>query len=947
MTFTKYTGNEAPLTSFREQTNFSRMLAKGVYSGFKVYPDATSTNYAVSIRGGFAAINGILIEDDQDNFEVLDLGAPTDPTGDHHLIWIDNSGDVPVYASKKGTYSSLAELSGAEAENGIEIADVFIPNSAANIQDAVIINRDRILSNQEISNKLGTRIYPIAEGFRVDVSGSDYTLYVAGLSLLTTGQPIPFRFPAALLQLSTSTSSSDPNFDFEITQNDNGASFVVFYTNDTNGFTENSLIKSTTFTSDAELAEFAGSATDSGFAESYPQRPELWDNYIIAIVDTGVNSVMTPFGYMQVGEELREGQNLSNVKAIESTAYGTTVNASAGSIDIDSVIDNAAKLQNATLDTAYDGFEAGASPASGRTINVDGPAVRLIRSNLSDGAPSDKWQSSLEINMNNFGVADAERRERAIDVVIKSPNTVSQRVAFGARRIASIGGNNLIGTAAWTIVGGEVRASSLGGFPSDITIADVLSQYGSFRYVQEIENWYIEFQGSGADCYERIYRVRVNTTGGYFYLEDPNGNTTGISGQFPSTSFVAFGGVFERVVELGEVSRFKWIEVDDIGRKGGGTLLTTNFGFQPGPRAPYDLIEAGNGTGMLPIFPFSTKPLDRASLASVSGSPAEVESDGKYIFVSRNGVGVNQPIDVYRSDLGILVRTILTEPANGAPKITASGAFLWAAYLDGTTQHVEVFDVETGDSLAKLTIPSFVNAIDSTGEEAFIACNDDGSNNIHRLSTSAIVGSQRLGTGLDAIDVSVFGKKIAFVVSDTTNRGYAGDVSGSGVMSSNFVELSWSAQTFTEPERVFVGPSGTYFVGADANPDVYVAKISENFTTQREVKLVIGGTDVSNLNGFNLITDDERLYFLARGVGSTDAIGILHESDFSLIAQTDVVSATETYNYLTTDGLYLYAIDALNSLIYRIYTGRAAGMWVEDYDGVYPRRAVPAGSFLS
>lgn len=946
MTFTKYTGNEAPLTSFREQTNFNRMLAKGVYSGFKVYPDATSTNYAVSIRGGFAAIKGVLIEDDQDNFEVLDLGAPTDPTGDHHLIWIDNSGDVPVYAAKKGTYSSLAELSGAEAENGIEIADVFIPNSAANIQDAVIINRDRILSNQEISNKIGTKIYPIAEGFRVDVSGSDYTLSVAGLGILVASQNVPFRFPVALLQLSTSTPSADPNFDFEITQNDNGSSYVVFYTNDTNGFTQSSLIKSTTFTSDAELAEFAGSATDSGFAESYPQRPEFWDNYIIAIVDTNTNTVMTPFGYMQVGEELREGQNLSNVKSIESTAYGTTVNASAGSIDIDSVIDNAAKLQNATLDTAYDGFEAGAAPASGRTINVDGPAVQLVRSGLSDGALNDKWQSSMEIVMNNDATANAEKRERAIDVIINygSSSLFTERIAFGARRVARVDGTIMVGSTAWTIVGGEVRTSTLNG----VTVTDVLDFWGDFTYVDEIENWYVEFQATGAACDNIIYKVRVNTTGGYFYLEDPSGATTGISAQFPSTSFVATTGVFERVVELGTVSRFRDIQVDSIRRKGGGTLLTTGFGFQPGIRAPYDLIEAGNGEGMLPIFPFSTKPLDRASLASVSGSPAEFESDGKYIFVSRNaGVGTNQPIDAYRSDTGALVRTILTDIANGAPQITASGGFLWAAYLDGTTQHVQIFDVETGSSLAKLTIPSAVNAIDSTGEQAFVACNDDGSDNIHRLSSSAIAGSQRLGTGLDAIDVSVFGKKIAFVVSDTTNRGYAGDVSSSGVMSANFVESSWSAQTFTEPERVFVGPSGTYFVGADANPDVYVAKISENFTTQREVKLVIKGTDVSNLNGFDMITDDERLYFLARGVASTDAVGILHESDFSLIAQVDVVSATETYNYLTTDGLYLYAIDALNSLIYRIYTGRAAGMWVEDYDNVYPRRAVPAGSFLS
>lgn len=948
MTFTKYTGNEAPLTSFREQTNFSRMLAKGVYSGFRVYPDSTSTGYAVSIFGGFAAIDGVLIEDDQDNFEVLDLGAPTDPTGDHHLIWIDNSGDVPVYASKKGTYSSLAELSGAEAENGIEIADVFIPNSASSIQNAVIVNRDRILSNQEISTKLGTTLSPIASALKVEVSGSDYTLSFAGLGLLTFNLDIPFRFPAAILQLSTSTSSSDPNFDFEITQNDNGGTYVVFYTNDTNGFTENSLIKSTTFTEDDELAELAGSATDSG-GESYPQKPELWDAYIIAIVNTSDNSVMTPFGYMKVGEELREGQNLSNVKTIESTAYGTTVSAAAGAIDIDDVIDNAAKLQNATLDTAYDGFEAGASPASGRTINVDGPAVRLVRSGLSEGAPSDKWQSSLEINMNSDATANAAKRERAIDVIINddTDSTTTERIAFGARRIVRIDGNLLVGSTAWTIVGGQVRASSLGGFPSSVSVSDVLDFFGEFNYVEEIENWYVELQGGGSDCFERVYRVRVNTTGGYFFLEDPSGATTGIASQFPSVSFVAVTGTFERVVELGTTSRFGNIEVESIRRKGGGSLYATGLGFQPGIRGPYALIDQGPGDGMQPIFPFSTKPLERANIGSITTNAAETDSDGKYIFVSRStGVGSDQEIDLYRTDTGAYVRTLTTDAANGAAKIAASGGYCWAAYLDGTTQFVEVFDVETGDVEAKITIPSAVNAIDSSGTQAFLGCNHDGSNNIHRLSTTAISASQELFGAIDADDVSCFGGKIAFVMSD--GRGYAGEVSTTDVIDQSYVNSSWSNFTFTSASRCFVGPAGVYFVGITGDPAVFVGKISNDQTNEREIKIRVNGSDLDTLVGFNLIADDQRIYILGRFSGiSSDFIAIYTEADFSLYTQDDVNTATETYNYLVTDGLYLYAIDVSNDILYRIYTGRAAGMWVEDYDNIYPRRAVPAGSFLS
>lgn len=959
MTFTKYTGNEAALTSVREQQNFARMLSKGVYAGFRVYPDSTSVNFAISIEGGFAAIKGVLIEDDQDNLEVLNLGAPVDATGDHHLIWLDNRGDVPVYAYKTGTYASLATLSASENENGIPIADVYIPNGSTNIQDAVIINRDRILSNEELSQRAGLKIHAVTDAFKVTNVGADVTLSFGGLQLVGINPTSNSRFPISQTTISTASASGDPGYDWELTQNSNGNEFVIFYVNNTNDFNDNASVRSVTknSASDAELALLAGSATDTvSGKESYPEKPEFWDAYILAIIDTSTNFVITPFGTMRLGDELVNGEFVDYTKTITSTAYGTSVDADAASIDIDGVIDNLAKLQSATLDTAYDGFASGAAAGSGRNVTIDAGPITMSREGLSDVAPDDKWQAAMRIILDSDNTTNAVLRERGVDFQLedigRSVFAENFRKMATYREIAIGNGNWLTGTTNFTLSGGQIRTTAWGesgGGSANYT--SILGDLGEFDFQKTVENWFVEFIGTGADCDDRIYRVRVDLTGEYFYLEDPEGNSVGISGQFPGTLTGLTTKVWKVIAEIGETSLFDKLEVrDDIWGERGSKLFTKNIGFQAGYIGPYSLIENGTGSSMAPIFPESTKVMARSSVATIGSSPfpSSMESDGKYFYVVRyNGVGANQTIEMYKTSDGSYVKALTTSPSSNDPDIAASGGYCWAAYFSGAVQYVQVFDVESGASIADFTIPgASINAIDSTGDQAFIACSHDGTNNIHRLSTTGIAASQEAFGVLDADDVSCFGGKIAFVMSD--GRGMAGSVSNSAVIDSEYANSAWANFTFTDASRCFVGPNGVYFVGITTDPTVFIGKISNDRTNEREIVVRLQDTNLDSLVGFELIPDDQKIYVLGRFSGlSVDALGIYNEADFSLYAEADVNTATETYHFLTTDGMYLYVLEGVGDIIYRVYTGRSAGMWVEDYDNVYPRRAVPAGSFLT
>lgn len=130
------------------------------------------------------------------------------------------------------------------------------------------------------------------------------------------------------------------------------------------------------------------------------------------------------------GADLGAGRNHSYLHKLTSTAYGTqqSVDLSGGEIDLDEVIDNAPTLSGLGLDDAYDSAATGSNPGDGRTVQVDGGAVRLHHSGVLG---SEDFPSTLQVHLNESGgVGQSVYQELGVEVLEDTNDVPDQDGAF-------------------------------------------------------------------------------------------------------------------------------------------------------------------------------------------------------------------------------------------------------------------------------------------------------------------------------------------------------------------------------------------------------------------------------------------------------------------------------------------------------------------------------------
>ncbi len=538
----KLSKTKAELTFARENKNFRMAIEDGVDHGFLCYPKSTTTSYAISILGGRGSVKGVGVENDADAEEVLDLGG----NNKHCLVFIDTRPDIPIYAFKEGTFGSPATLDPAEQEFGLKIADVWIPASASSIQDALIVNVS------SIRPRLSRQTYFSPQRFRVTSSGpSNYKLEMLGGQLITMSNRRTYdeqvvNFPVVIHDIVGDNAATDANYigGYEIDINLISDEYILFYVKIPPAETvtpADARIESVTFASDvlfdasqADLREFFSAAiTDPVMEQS---RFDLDDIFIVALVDSAKNAVLTPLGSIRVGDEYQNGFFDSYVRTVSSTAYGTgPINATSGNIDLDLLITNAPELVGMGLSDLYQGV--GTNGPDGN-IFVNFGAVTLTHS------PNEQIPAPLRVVQSGFDVS-----EIGVDIVGEARGLVYRKQVFN-------------GTLNFTDFGG-----------SGVEIGSV----GSVTPIGEPEQKYmlvVSGTGGGADL--NYYYLR-SLTNSFVLVNAQTGSIATVSGDFNGNFTSVPSQLFEVVAEISEVSRLEDIIVtNDIFGPLGGRFNTEN-----------------------------------------------------------------------------------------------------------------------------------------------------------------------------------------------------------------------------------------------------------------------------------------------------------------------------------------------------------------------------------
>lgn len=343
----------APLEFQREQANFRRFVQNGVIEGMLVQPG--STNFRVTINGGYLAINGLVIHEDAVQNDAFNFVGYSHAIMDHYLIYVHYNPAVdvnPYYDFKVGSIAALAELTVAEAEHSLVLADVWIPNGG----DIVVVNRlhndrnfenDFVLSFGEVFATVGQFKFKNAE--------------LSGIDRLTDRSSIPVLKYIVL----TDTIDIDGYYTLDTTVSGFGSTVIIGKIDDR----DQQSVK-------LYVTEVPGSPTQPYDEIISGEKLDNKDTFVIATITHDTVTLANGSSF-PVGEGIVNGVATNYIQSIISTEYGTVGNPTNAVIELDDLLLNVDKLRTATLDTAYDGFLAGSSPGDGRTITVDAGPVQL------------------------------------------------------------------------------------------------------------------------------------------------------------------------------------------------------------------------------------------------------------------------------------------------------------------------------------------------------------------------------------------------------------------------------------------------------------------------------------------------------------------------------------------------------------------------------------------
>lgn len=972
---------EAPLTFEREQQQFSKGVPTGIFEGLQVHHG--TTGYRISLIGGTYSINGIVIYDDADQTDFQDFGGPV--SDEHHLVYVtyDPDNDTePTYSVKSGTFSSPATLTPTEAANGFVIADVWLPNTAADITDAVINNRDPLQMGDQLLKTLGTKKSVVMSQAKVLKSGTSYTFHFDDLNLLalSPGKSVdedPTRFPLVTHAIETGTGSGEYGTGFEVTVDVNGApedDYIMLYTTDPQDFTSPGTLTahamgwSATDTAGSlgdqltDLANLLGN-DDGAFASEnyYPYRPDLANKVVLAVVDVDNGYVQWRNGVvMPVGDEFVDGDYTHYVRSISSTVYGTSEVPASGDIDLDDILDNASILHAAGLDEAYDGFETGSADGAGRIINVDSGPVHIKHVGLDgagDAVPDggdNSFVAALKLALDATALNDPLYRsvERGVDIVVQDTN--SKRIALSMRRPYrdTVNAATLFGVDAdLTYTGGEIQVN----FTSPaISVSDWMSQHENLEHA---EGKWVEIFDATGNASEKIYRLRVNESGGYFYLENTEGQTD-IPANYPNdfTSLpesVTQLWVWEVYIQTGHQSFFNDVEIHgDL--EGPGSKAVSMTSVHEGYDNTQDLnTNLANGqTGLIDVY--HTAPglrLDSFTDTSSEGV-GTMDSNGEFLFHMENA-SLGNPVVVnvrnlndltYHDGSGVITTNNDAEASNNF--ISASPVGLAICYKeDGGDPTLEVWDpsdyslINSNNGFAAGELPQ--GGIIATSSQIYVGTTqglkifDEEGAALEEDETTLGISSPNLFVQAMSHDRN----KIAWVVSNGTNHWchilerYV-DSGGSAVW-----ELHLDGDQLTEYD-------GTGYGGV------------KDIVLWRDKLLVVGDTGICNTYNYRgpgtltqenakTFTDDDLIVVNMRDEGfmfiqyeDTTAYTYIktydwenfrnqYTKDWSAIDEGGVATLPQA---VATDGLYAYFRDSGNNEIIKISTTAKTGWWRKPAD---------------
>jgi hypothetical protein len=675
MTINIYSTNRSPLTFDRENNQFREAIGNGVISGFQFY-QGTPGSFKVSFMGGSLALNGMIITDDQVTTDFFDL-VLLSGSDSHALIYAKynpSTDSAPEYKYTSGTVLVPAQVDPADAAYSIVLCDVYIYSGSLSIADCLISNRPIKYNQDDLSKYIGLKKIVLFENIASSWSAGDYTLkfkagHVAYLSPFKNIDEDPVNTPYGEVLLYTDTASAG-DYDWEIVAPDSFKDFIVFYARGDQSAWNGQISSKVQIASfddtgslgvPYELESILGNATTLPTTENYPDRMNLSDITVLAIIDQRNQTLMAANNInMPIGAEFLNGHITDQLKTLSSTEYGTSELPVSNDIDIDNVIPNIATLKTATLDSAYDSFLLASDDGSGRVISANAGAVEIRNAALTEGTnlTSDQWLSSIRVHMDYDATGAANTEERGVDIVkIDAPN---QTKAVSFRRPITIAAVDITGkSASITYVGSQVQVAITG-----VTVASLLASAvdGNDIPISDIaESYYLSFDSlvTGGDATtnanRQYYKLKINVGSNYFYLESVDGVTdlqSEVPAHFPTMPTTETVTVW-REVSFGPNTVVENIEVDQtISGRAGGNVNITSLSVN-GFVSTQDLIEnvsVGNiGLVNKPYVPMmkivATSP-NGPSVAPTSLGRI-LHSCGRYVYKMNAPIGVAaQPVSV-------------------------------------------------------------------------------------------------------------------------------------------------------------------------------------------------------------------------------------------------------------------------------------------------------------
>lgn len=739
MAFTVRTINRAPLTRVREQAILTHVLPTGILSGLQAYDGAGG--FQVNLTAGKCIINGIVIEEDASQSPVFTLPSPTND--EHHIIYMrfdPENDEAPTYVLESGRYdppnngATIGFTDPTDIGHSVILAEIFVPSTASTIADCAIVNPDVF---EPMNEYHGVHKNLVMRRATVLESGGTYTMHFEDANMLVWSQNkdwynSPDLRPMYSAILQTATNSTLPGWtsgiDYEISHTpDVNDDVIVFYARDATDYSFRAgaldvysvsfgAISPAVDPGIAEIRELFGNAGAGAPGAEFPDRQDDKNIFILAVINLeSVNADGEAVHFangvsMRVGDEYRDGRLQAYVSEITSTAYGTTGVITDGALDLDTVIDNAAALHNATLDTAYDGFELGASPGDGRTITVDAGAVEL-NNTASDVAPADKWNAAMRFNLDAADANNAVSHERAVDVW--SNDQDSERIALVNRRplYDSINASLMSDISIDTSPYGNAIKITIAGLTADEWME---LHNNNLAYAQS--RW-VSFSSVVGNASDKTYRILVDQVGGELYLQTSDGVDQIVSvysGDFNPDTQTTTGTIWEIHNKIAQDSVLQDLEIQGTVSGAGGDVLTGKFAFsgyedlqsvvedlsddQPNPYHP--------AAAMLNCRPYALG--SERTFPGVAVNPQSVPSrgywtDGRYRYVVESFSFAQIPIKVYDAREGLVVTTLTTLDSDiGGTNvaIAANGNEVVVAYQDlSNNPRTELIDIETGNNL--------------------------------------------------------------------------------------------------------------------------------------------------------------------------------------------------------------------------------------------------------